>query len=76
MVAIASSAAEGAGQGLGRFGLPDAGLALQQQWLGKAHGAEERGGEPRVGQVVGAVECGAEGVDVGHQGGEIAHDRP
>ena len=40
------------GERLGRLGLADPGLALEQERLGEAHGAEQRGREARLGEVV------------------------
>src|SRR5690606_16479830 len=41
------------GQCLGRLGLPDAGLALQQDRLAQPYRQEQRGGQRVVGQVAG-----------------------
>ena len=47
------------GQRLGRLGLADAGLALEQDRLAQSDGAEQRGRQAGVGEVVDAVEGGA-----------------
>ena len=48
------------GQRLRRLRLPDAGLALQQHRLAQSDGAEQGGRQAEVGEVVDAVEGGAQ----------------
>ena len=57
------------GQRLGRLGLADPRLALEQEGLGQAQGEEERRRQARVGQVIDRIEPPPERRDVGHRRG-------
>ena len=62
--------AQHAGQRLGGLGLADARLALEQQRLGKPHGAEQRRGQALLGEVVVLGELRDERVRIGDLLGE------
>ena len=64
---------------LGRLGLADAGLALEQQRLGQAQAEEHRRRQALVDEVVDGGEALGERLDVGHEpadlAGRLARDR-
>ena len=61
------------GERLGRLGLADPRLALEQERLREAHGAEQRGREPRLGEVVVIGQSGDERSRVWDLLGEGGH---